>query len=55
MLVIGIALLASAAILAPMGFLAYRRWQHRHALATLCPRAFVALAGHNVTLQQPVS
>ena len=50
MLVIGIALLASAAILAPMGFLAYRRWQHRHALATLCPRAFVALAGHNVTL-----
>ncbi|MEY9214765.1 hypothetical protein NI17_018180 [Thermobifida halotolerans] len=50
MLVIGIALLVGAAILAPLGFLALRRWSHQRALAELRPRAFAALAGSEVTL-----
>ncbi|KUP95546.1 hypothetical protein [Thermobifida cellulosilytica] len=50
MLVIGMALLVGAAVLAPAGFVALRRWMHRRDLAELRPRAFVALVGSEVTL-----
>lgn len=51
MLVIGTALLVGAAILAPWGFLAFRRWSTRRACAELRPGAFASLAGRQVTLR----
>ncbi|TDQ55198.1 hypothetical protein [Actinorugispora endophytica] len=50
MLVIGTALLLGAAILAPLGLLALRRWSVRRDIAELRPEAFAALEGDEVTL-----